>query len=630
MPDAEPVGLATRGTGIAGTSARPRSTRLSRLAPSSVPGTLTLLLLLIVVPALVVQGLIYVSRLETRTQKEYQANLEVARAVAAAFESFIRDILHQQLAVGRALAMAGDRLPAEETQWLLAASAREYPAIVFYNWLDPEGRVIASSQLDAVGLEFADRAYVQEVIQGRQWMVSDLLQGRLTGNATFVVARAIRDPRGELQGIMTAAVDPRLLGVVLSIPRDEQGAVSIIDRQGRGVYRYPEVDWTWEQRDWAATQPIVAEALAGQELTGNFVSIIDGRVRMSGLAPIPSIGWVAGANRPRELALAPVQNDLLRDFGVLALAVAAAVLVAVQVSRLLTAPLRRLREHALALGQGKLPPPLAIDRPTEFRQVAGAFEHMVAEIRARDAQREELLAILSHDIRNPLTAIRGQAQLARRRLARGDPPDRNLLLGTLGGIEDAVVRIDGLIEQLRSPASLVGRTPDDLLPTAVDLVALARAAVEAQRRVSDQHHWRLAAGDPHLAGAWDGGALQRVIDNLLGNAVKYSPPGSQIVVTVGRDGDDAVMSVTDEGIGIPATDLPFVFLPNQRGQNVGTTDGTGLGLASAHQIVAQHGGTITVQSQEGQGSTFTVRLPLQPDRASSPSEMSPQHNASAG
>jgi signal transduction histidine kinase len=121
---------------------------------------------------------------------------------------------------------------------------------------------------------------------------------------------------------------------------------------------------------------------------------------------------------------------------------------------------------------------------------------------------------------------------------------------------------------------------------------------------------------PELTGVWDAARVERVIANLLSNAGKYSPQDASITVTVGeevRNGTGwAVVSVQDHGIGIPADDLPHIFERFHRGQNVGQEIlGAGIGLSGAKQIVEAHGGTIEVSSQEGAGSTFTVRLPLE-------------------
>ena len=117
-----------------------------------------------------------------------------------------------------------------------------------------------------------------------------------------------------------------------------------------------------------------------------------------------------------------------------------------------------------------------------------------------------------------------------------------------------------------------------------------------------------------LVGNWDVTRLGRVLDNLLDNAVKYSPRGGAVLVNIGLDGTAlermAVLSVVDRGEGIPQTDLPHIFERFHRGRNVGHIPGTGIGLAGVQRIVELHGGTISALSEVGQGTTFTVRLPL--------------------
>jgi signal transduction histidine kinase len=119
---------------------------------------------------------------------------------------------------------------------------------------------------------------------------------------------------------------------------------------------------------------------------------------------------------------------------------------------------------------------------------------------------------------------------------------------------------------------------------------------------------------PKLCGQWDRVRLARVIDNLVGNAVKYSPRGGVVQVLVDlyeRAERSAVLRVVDTGEGIPTLDLPHIFERFHRGRNVaGRIPGTGIGLSGVRDILAQHGGSIDVQSAVGEGTTVTVRLPL--------------------
>lgn len=230
-----------------------------------------------------------------------------------------------------------------------------------------------------------------------------------------------------------------------------------------------------------------------------------------------------------------------------------------------------------------------------------------------DRTREEFLSSVSHDLKTPLTTIRGYAQLARRRLRRLEGVDVEPMTEAITGIETSATRMLALVNDLLEVTrSQPGTTSaPDLQPR--DLVALTHHVIDAIH-VPDAHQivfTRPAA----LIVPVDGDRITRVVENLLSNALKYSPEGGVVTVSVAREERDgmgwAVLSVHDEGLGIPAADLPRLFERFHRGANVvGRIEGTGVGLASARQIVDIHSGTIEVQSTEGVDSTFTVRLPL--------------------
>jgi PAS domain S-box-containing protein len=231
---------------------------------------------------------------------------------------------------------------------------------------------------------------------------------------------------------------------------------------------------------------------------------------------------------------------------------------------------------------------------------------------ALEEERDAFLATLSHDLKNPLTGILGYAQMLARRARRGEAPD--WLPPAAQQIETnarrSIAMLDGLLDlaQLRMGRALVL----DRQPT--DLVALARAAVAQHQATTDHHRVELAAETPDLVGDWDRTRLARVLDNLLGNAIKYSPEGGAILVEVRREGDAARLAVRDQGIGIPAAELPAVFERFARASNAAGFVGTGLGLSSVQHLVRAHGGEVTVASEEGTGTTFVVRLPLAADR----------------
>jgi len=288
---------------------------------------------------------------------------------------------------------------------------------------------------------------------------------------------------------------------------------------------------------------------------------------------------------------------------------------------------RSLLAGEVVLGEEILiPRPDATTVPVLFssaplRDGAGAITGGVAvyqdisALRELDRQKDAFLAGVSHDLKNPLMAIRGQSQLMRRRITRSGSANTQQTVDGLAEIEASTDRVTAMLNELLDVTRLQMGRPLDLERGPVDLVALTQRLAEEYQQATGEHRLRVETDAADLVGDWDGPRLRRVLENLLSNAIKYSPDGGEIRIEVGRreqEGSDwAALTVRDRGLGIPAEDLPRVFERFHRGSNVrGQVAGTGLGLSGARQIVEQHGGTIAVDSREREGTTVTVRLPL--------------------
>ena len=241
-----------------------------------------------------------------------------------------------------------------------------------------------------------------------------------------------------------------------------------------------------------------------------------------------------------------------------------------------------------------------------------AAEHAArAEAEAAIQARDELMGLISHDLRNPLTVVRGHIQLLRRRADRPAGLSTDELLSGLGTIESSIASLATQIDELQDATHLQAGRPLALNLRSMDLIEVTRLAVLRHQGMADQHRLHFEPTVPSLMGAWDTGRLDRVLGNLLSNAIKYSPAGGENAVRLSSSGDWAELTVEDHGLGIPAQDLPFIFERFHRAGNVvGRIPGSGLGLAGTRDIVQQHGGTIQVHSVEGQGSRFIVRLPI--------------------
>lgn len=259
-------------------------------------------------------------------------------------------------------------------------------------------------------------------------------------------------------------------------------------------------------------------------------------------------------------------------------------------------------------------------RRVAFSLDNAALQHAAQQVRiaAESAvrMRDQVFRLVSHDLKTPLSVILGYAGLLKRYSERVNLLDDEKFHRYIGHIETAVTQTLAQIEELLDVAAVQAGKPLPLNQESTDLGALLRRAVEACESISEHHQFCVDVRVSVCVMYGDGARLERALTNLLTNAVKYSPQGGEVHVTLADEARNGlagvVLSVRDQGIGIPAADLPQLFEPFRRGGNVSRRmSGTGLGLVSTRQIVEQHGGTISVVSEEGVGSTFTVWLPRQ-------------------
>ena len=288
-------------------------------------------------------------------------------------------------------------------------------------------------------------------------------------------------------------------------------------------------------------------------------------------------------------------SALLIASGVAALVAAA---VAAMLSRSLTKPLRRLVLAAGELAAGRRPESVPPEGTEELDELAEAFNQMAAQLtQARDAERAVLLSV-SHDLRTPLTSIRGYAE----GIEDGTVESRQAA-GVIGREAGRLERMVGdllALARLRQGVLEVRREP-------VDLAAVAREAEERLRPRAQQAGVRVTVqGGTALASADHGRALQ-VVSNLLENAIRVSPEGETVTVAVAP----GLIEVSDRGPGVPVEDMPRAFerfhLRMRSGR--GSVEGAGLGLAIVRELTEAMGGRASVAEAPQGGARFTVRLP---------------------
>jgi signal transduction histidine kinase len=249
------------------------------------------------------------------------------------------------------------------------------------------------------------------------------------------------------------------------------------------------------------------------------------------------------------------------------------------------------------------------------RRAALALDNaaLYREARAAIHEREQFASIASHELKTPLTTAQGYVDLLTRLIDRPEL-DRDRFGRYLGQLRTGLSRLGVLVADLLDTSRLQqGHLA--LRPAPCDLTALAREVLDRFAEVPERtarHTLAIEAPGP-VIGEWDRDRLDQVITNLVSNALKYSPDGGAVRVSVARDAEGwTALAVADEGIGIPPEVQPTLFRPFVRGAAAASAvGGTGLGLYIVDQIARRHGGAVSLVSAPGAGTTVTVHLPVE-------------------
>ncbi|MBI1887247.1 MAG: PAS domain S-box protein [Nitrosomonadales bacterium] len=241
---------------------------------------------------------------------------------------------------------------------------------------------------------------------------------------------------------------------------------------------------------------------------------------------------------------------------------------------------------------------------TERKRMENALHRAKEAAELALAEQRQLVAMISHEYRSPLAVIDSAAQLLEIKL-----PAESDTAPIIARIRRGVSRLTNFLDNCLTE----GRMDSEALTlrsSAIDLHALVASVVEGTQLISESHQLiteldpdlPLLDADPQLLGI--------MLLNLLGNAIKYSPSGSEVRLRIKRIGQVCSFEVIDQGCGIPADELPFIFQKYMRGRSVTSLPGAGLGLSLVSRIAAQHGGRVEMKSREGEGAHVTVTIPL--------------------
>jgi len=391
--------------------------------------------------------------------------------------------------------------------------------------------------------------------------------------------------------------------------------VLVIDGLGRVV---ADSQWSGGLVGRTLTHPEVARALAGQSASGQRYLEGAGRVLYT-VAPVLENKVPVGAvflSTSLEDIYAGL-TDIARTMLIMsAIALLVAALVGLGVARTITGPVTRLTRAVERMGRGELEQRVRVHGRDEVATLSRTFNEMAERLHEEDVRRREFLADVAHELQTPVASIRAMAEP----LAAGRGPGPN------GGTREYDIKTyKELAHDMEAQSERLGRLVGDLLELArlespkvsltmedIDLTGLAAGLVRELKPQAQAAGVDLGTGrlDP-VRVTGDGLRLEQVLVNLVTNGLKYAGAGRRVVVEVRRRGSEAVLTVADNGPGIPSEHVGHIFerfyrVDRSRSRRGG---GTGLGLAIVKRVVELHGGTVSVRSKEGEGTTFEVVLP---------------------
>jgi len=454
------------------------------------------------------------------------------------------------------------------------------------------------------------RDFRRTVMETRRPAVSDLFTGRVQGRVIAVVAVPVIH-EGEVRNVLSATLNLDRFGELLGNVAGPKGIAAVMDGEHRYVWRSRDTQGTFGAE---APREFIDAMRQGAQGSARLRSR-DGEMVYAAWADVPGTSWTVAVGTPTASVEMALRYQLaLMGLGWLMCALFG-MAVAIAFGRRLTRAIEDPAERAEPVSRRR-PIAAIASTVTELVALGDALRHaskrVLHEAAARAAAeadnraKDEFLAMLGHELRNPLAAIANASHVVKR-LPAGAP--------------EAATANAVIVRQ----AQHLGRIIDDLLDVSrviTGKIALDRAPIDLAAHVREVNATLTAAGrlQRHqvtldLAPAWiDGDAtrVEQVVTNLVANAVTYTPAGGHVRITVHGEGTDAVLSVADDGEGISADAMPHLFeLFFQADQTLGRTrGGLGIGLTLVRRIVELHGGTVAVESEgAGRGSRFVVRFP---------------------
>ena len=570
---------------------------------------------------------LYAGYQQQRVQAE-RAGLDIARALSTAVEAELRRTISVLEVLGTSALLDHDDLPSFHERARLARNAQPHWRAILLS--DPDGNPLLNSErpYGEATPPIVERDSLDQVLRNRAAAVGYLAKGP-QGHYAFPVRVPI-SRAGKVRYVLSAVLDPQsILDLLQSQRVGGAWVVAIADAKGIRVARTRSMQ---ESIGTPYSPSLVAMMQRGGEEGTGITYSTEGEAVFTAYTRSKDTGWITAVGQPTAQVDAAGRHSFITLGSGVLLSILVGALAAFVMARSISRPMERLRETAMAMGRGERVAAAESEiRVSDVREIHDVALTLATAAREQDharAEREELLrreqdaraaaeaanrakdeflAMLGHELRNPLGAISNAASLLQHEKLAPEAAIR-----AHGVIARQVGHLTRLTDDLLDAGrALMGKIV--LRPQPLDLAAVAAQSLATLKASGRLHGHRIVED---LEPAWveaDSIRLDQIIGNLVVNAVKYTPEAGTIRVSVKREGGEAVLRVADTGIGIePALAARVFELFVQGDRDLDRSQGgLGIGLTLVRRLAEMHGGSASVASEgPGKGSEFTVRLPL--------------------
>jgi signal transduction histidine kinase len=575
-----------------------------------------------VVPLLIV-GLIVLWAVWNGKQQQLNEALEQQAELAAVVFDRWLDAQYQPL---RTIASYSPEHFADQSalEADLKAALSHRPYWIDLRVVDAGAKILSKYPSDADGLPVGlTEKLLAEVQRGVPDVETDWSRGE--GRYLLALAHPLAAGGAVIARIDGAALRDQLQGVTST----QRAVITLLDQRHRVVYR-SQTPESAIGMDLSETG--VRSALENQNTAVIAVkSSIDGVERVYGLARVAGTGYVVMVGVPSEILYAPLWRQLTGYSVIGLLAVFGTMTAALLIARTIARPVGRLSFAAAEFGSGNFSVRAPAEGQDEMSQLGVSFNAMAEQLEKREARfaeldqlKSEFVSSVSHELRTPLTTIKALTRLLMRDGI--DDVKRREYIETISVECDRQIDLVlNLLDLSRIEGGVLRVTRER-----VDVEELIMSVVRSENRAAEKRGHDLRVEPSHAIApvCADPKALRRVLSNIIENAIKYTPDGGRIIVSVHETDGQVAISVTDNGRGIPPEDMPILFdkfhrgrpAPHSAAMRNATTDaefledadvsGVGLGLYLARNVMEQMGGRIGVESEVGKGSTFMLHLPV--------------------